>query len=131
MENYQLNENSKLPSWGAMVESSTLKVEVSTVHSVLRGGSRGRKLTIARLLAMVFSPEPYLVSPASPFPQLSPSSTEVVVLPLSTVVKPSAPSLPSSLIFSYFLLIISENPSKSSQRNRKVQPCPLLRYCFL
>lgn len=82
MENYQLNENSKLPSWGAMVESSTLKVEVSTVHSVLRGGSRGRKLTIARLLAMVFSPEPYLVSPASPFPQLSPSSTEVVVLPL-------------------------------------------------
>ena len=131
MENYQLNENSKLPSWGVMVESSTLKVKVSTFHSVLSGGSRGRKLTIARLLAMVFSPEPYLVSPASPFPQLSLSSTEVVVLPLSTVVKPSAPSLPSSLIFSYFLLIISENPSKSSQRNRKVQPCPLLRYYFL
>lgn len=37
MENYQLNENSKLPSWGVTVESSTLKVKVSTVHSVLRG----------------------------------------------------------------------------------------------
>ena len=36
MKNYQLNENSKLPSQGVMVESSTLKVKVSTVHSVLR-----------------------------------------------------------------------------------------------
>lgn len=87
-----------------------------------RVGSCGGKLTIARLLAMVFSPEPYLVSPASPFPQLSPSSTEVAVLPLSTVVEPSAPSLPSSLIFNCFLLIISENFSKAPQRESSTLP---------
>ena len=50
-----------------------------------RVGSRGRKLAIARLLAVLFSPEPRLVSPAPPFPQLSPSSMEVVVPPLPTV----------------------------------------------
>ena len=49
---------------------------------------------------------------------------------LSIVVKPSIPSFPSSLIFNH-LLIISENPSKSSQKQTRIQPCLLKDIVFL
>lgn len=44
---------------------------------------------------------------------------------LSTVVKSSPPFLLLSLTFSCILFIISENPSKSSQKQRRIRPCPL------